>query len=1017
MVSCLINIFFLLTHPHLIFYGTLIMSFIIAKEVNTLKKKASVLYGFIIYTVLYLFIIAFLLHFFKEQGKSLVYYGDGWRQHIRAMEYYSRWLKDLFAGLFTNADMPGTFAFSIGYGSDIISTLAYYGVGDPLLLVSAFIDQSRIIDLYGALIMIRPYLAGLSFLLYCHTRISYNQKTCSGYASPKLTVILAAAISYSFSGMVIYLGMLHPFFVIPLVVFPLVLTGIERFLNDNKPAFLIFAIFLAGISNYYFFFTQAILATAYFVFRLSYVVKRHSEEPSSFASHKSLFKEDVPVMFGLSVFIKAVGYVVTGIGMAFITLLPVAIQFAGNSRNGITYANDIFYSIEYYKMLFADLPSFYNNPMNDTELGLSAALVIGIIFMIAVKGHRRLKLTWLLTIILLIFPVFGRIFNGLSYPNNRWSYAIAMLACWSLVSVFEDVLKSSKLRILIIAAVAAALVFTELALGNLVTSETPVQRNVAFSVILICICIALIILLSVIFRSNTPDTKPFKYKHIVSGLIIFAISIISVVMNINFGYSQKESSFPQEFMDKMSPEEYVAAATNSEVSYVDSAVKSDNSQGVIDNSVRRYSGIGKTLALTYNASLPYGYSSTQFAFSLANGNVSSYLNKLGIFEDQSFAYFALDDRFIPMALANVRYDCANGYDDGQYMYVPYGFAEMTELSQDAYPPAIKVFKNVLPMSAGITYTGFITQSQFEEMNLAQRQEALTQAVVIPDNEADDLLNKSISNTDVSYSYQDLPFSIASVEGATITDANGNDVSTSEDVVQLNGLKIEAQSGASITLTFDGLCGCETYLSINGFYGNHDRDMVMPVQFESFNGESPVTSKKLYYYTEYFAFRSDWHDYLVNFGYASSVTSIKITFENEGSYSLDEMKVVCQPADTAVANLSSHLQYQMTDTDLHLFGLSFATDTVTGNITADTNKLMLISIPYSTGWSIEIDGEKSELIQADIMYMAAFVPSGEHSIVLKYETPGLKAGIIISIVCTIIWLVIMLIPMFRKGKDK
>jgi uncharacterized membrane protein YfhO len=184
---------------------------------------------------------------------------------------------------------------------------------------------------------------------------------------------------------------------------------------------------------------------------------------------------------------------------------------------------------------------------------------------------------------------------------------------------------------------------------------------------------------------------------------------------------------------------------------------------------------------------------------------------------------------------------------------------------------------------------------------------------------------------------------------------------------------------------------------------------MPILFESFNGESPVTSKQLYYYTEYFSFRSDWHDYLVNFGYASSVTSIKITFQNEGSYSLDELKVVCQPADTAVANLSSHFQYQMTDVDMNLSTYSYATDTITGNITSDTDKLMLISIPYSSGWSLLLDGEPAKLYQADIMYMAAYIPAGEHTITLKYETPGLKAGMIISILCMLLWLTITIVP--------
>lgn len=967
-----------------------------------MKKKSSVLYSFIIYTVLYVIIITFLLHFFKMQGKSLVYNGDGWRQHLRAMEYYSRWLHDVIAGLFTGADMPGTYAFGIGYGSDIISTLAYYGIGDPLILPAAFISPSKVIYLYSTLIVLRPYLAGLSFMLYCHTRISYKKKADLNYKIPQMPVIIAAAISYSFSGMVIYLGMLHPFFVIPLVIFPLILTGIERYYYDNKPSFLIIAIFLAGISNYYFFYTQALLATAYFIFRLIYIVRDRKKNPGTYSSHIVLFKNDTPVLFGLSVFIKAVLYVLLGIGMAFAILLPVAIHFTENSRIGIEYARTLLYESDYYKMLLADLVGFYNNPANDTELGFSAVLIAGIILMIAIKKHRELKITWILTVVLLIFPVFGQVFNGFSYSNNRWSYAVAMLACWTLVTISDDIAKITRKQIIIICAISAALVYAEFKLGYLVTSDTPLKRNVVFSVILICICLAAMTAL--------------KSKKVITGYLTSIFAIISVVANIYYGYSVNEASFPQEFIDQMNSEEYDTASKASEVSYVDKAVTSDESQCISDNSISRYSGIGKTLSLTYNASMPYGYSSTQFAYSLANGYVSSYLNKLGIFEDQSFAYFGLDDRFIPLALANVRYDCANGYDDSQYMYVPYGFAEMTELSADAYPPAIKVFRNILPLSAGITYSEYITESQFEEMNLEQRQEALTQAIVLPDDVAATLNSESVTNTDISYSYQDLAYTVASTDGVTITDASGNDLSSSTDVTELNDIRIEAGSGSSITLTFDGLTGCETYLSINGFYGNHASDIVMPVQFESFNGDAAVTSKKLNYYTEYFPFRSDWHDYLVNFGYASSVTSVKITLQNEGTYTLDHMKVVCQPADTAVANLSSHLQYQMTDLDLHQSIQSYATDTITGNITVDTDKLMLISIPYSKGWSLEIDGKKTDIYQADIMYMAAYIPSGEHNIVLKYNTPGLTLGTIISIICIITWLLITILPSIKSNKS-
>ena len=106
---------------------------------------------------------------------------------------------------------------------------------------------------------------------------------------------------------------------------------------------------------------------------------------------------------------------------------------------------------------------------------------------------------------------------------------------------------------------------------------------------------------------------------------------------------------------------------------------------------------------------------------------------------------------------------------------------------------------------------------------------------------------------------------------------------------------------------------------------------------------------------------------------------------------------------------------MTDTNMHLSSESYATDTVTGTITTDTDKLMLISIPYSKGWSLMVDGVKTELYQADIMYMVAYIPSGDHSITLKYETPGLKAGALISILCLIIWIAITVSSYLKKKK--
>ena len=65
--------------------------------------------------------------------------------------------------MLTGAAVP-TWDFSIGYGADIITTLSYYGLGDPLDLLAAFVPGRWTEQLLEGLIVLRLYLAGLAFM-------------------------------------------------------------------------------------------------------------------------------------------------------------------------------------------------------------------------------------------------------------------------------------------------------------------------------------------------------------------------------------------------------------------------------------------------------------------------------------------------------------------------------------------------------------------------------------------------------------------------------------------------------------------------------------------------------------------------------------------------------------------------------------------------------------------------------------------------------------------------------------
>jgi hypothetical protein len=62
-----------------------------------------------------------------------------------------------------------------------------------------------------------------------------------------------------------------------------------------------------------------------------------------------------------------------------------------------------------------------------------------------------------------------------------------------------------------------------------------------------------------------------------------------------------------------------------------------------------------------------------------------------------------------------------------------------------------------------------------------------------------------------------------------------------------------------------------------------------------------------------------------------------------------------------------------------------------------------SIPYEEGWSATVNGKPAEIEKVNIGFMAVKVPAGENNVVrFDYETPGLKLGVIVSIISVLLF---------------
>ena len=98
-------------------------------------------------------------------------------------------------------------------------------------------------------------------------------------------------------------------------------------------------------------------------------------------------------------------------------------------------------------------------------------------------------------------------------------------------------------------------------------------------------------------------------------------------------------------------------------------------------------------------------------------------------------------------------------------------------------------------------------------------------------------------------------------------------------------------------------------------------------------------------------------------------------------------------DKQIEVLSQDMLYNI---ELYKNPISYASNKISGEIDMSDDGILCITIPYSKGWRAYVDGQKTDISRANTMCMGLKLTEGHHEIVLKYHTPGLLAGFILSI---------------------
>lgn len=99
---------------------------------------------------------------------------------------------------------------------------------------------------------------------------------------------------------------------------------------------------------------------------------------------------------------------------------------------------------------------------------------------------------------------------------------------------------------------------------------------------------------------------------------------------------------------------------------------------------------------------------------------------------------------------------------------------------------------------------------------------------------------------------------------------------------------------------------------------------------------------------------------------------------------------------------------------HTFSISSFDDTrVTGEVTAAEDGCLYLSVPYEAGWTIYVDGQKTEAVPLFDAMTGVRLTAGTHQIEMRYSPKGFVPGLLITLLCLLLFVALLVLEHLKK----
>lgn len=851
---------------------------------------------FVSYTILFFVIFSVTLFIFKENNTSLIWIQDGLSEHLPKIRYLTSYCRSVIKNLLFGQGFSASYDFSLGLGADV---LTYTGVWflDPFFLLLTFVSDTHFESAYEILIIIKYYIVGISFLIFCL------------YKRQNRFPSLIGAMVYVFSGFAMEVVIRHPTFLTPMMLLPLLLIALEKTVKNSKGGLFTLLIAVSAISSIYFLFINTIIGAIYYLTNL--------------LTLKEWRKNFVLICI----------YYLLGIGLSSIIVFPILLGIFDSART--TQASIATPSLFNYGsnrisnfFMYFSIPAKGNGYWMWENFNPITIYAIIHIFMFREK-YNNWKALFIIFSLFSLIPAAAFVFSGFSTISNRWCYAYAFVTSFCCVIGLKKICSISK-------KICIALFMPTIFLGILIVFKNYININVLVGYVYIIAIYTLILFVNYIIDKDL-------FKKILLILIV-------VISTINYSILKYSPTFTTRLKQNVASGQAIKEIANSPVSFFADKINDTNFYRIDDIDKERNN---------FSSSLLLGYNGLSSYNNIMPAEVMDFVETMGLSSAQtnSVILAGFDNRFILNTLLGVKYLCC---DKNTLAHIPYNYV-VSDINE--HGQVLTVNNMALPL--GYTYDKYILDKDFRQLSITDKQELLTQAIILDSEPIEGISNPVKLN---SFSNLEVPINNAFCSGLKFEN---------------NMLKV-TEKNATLDLDFKSIENSEVYIYLKGFEPiKHKDTSIYTISIPEYNVSASIRGNGNTY-------QRNQENMLINLGYFSdSIDGATLEFLSKGTFNIEKISVFCQPMnDTLIENIKRLKENRLEN-------LRFGPNCISGKINLSEPRFLCLSIPYNKGWSAKVNGKNYPILKGNLMFTALALPEGEYNIELSYSIPGLRIGKFIS----------------------